>query len=102
MEMQLLTCGRALPSLTTWHIRIHQMFTMVVFRHNYSLCTHYERTSHTLASITLDRMALDGLLSARINFDRVKGLGSRGKCNGEICSWVIDFHVYSSDTTVER
>lgn len=78
------------------------MFPMMVFRHNYTLRTHYERASHTLARVTLDGMALDGLLSARINFDVVEGLGSRGKCNGEICSWVIDFHVYSCDTTVER
>lgn len=100
--MQLLACERALLSRATWHICIHQMFLMVVFGDNCSLCTHYEHASHKLGSITLDRMALDGLSSARIDFDRVEGLGSRGKCTSEICSWVIDFHVYSSDNTVER
>lgn len=64
--------------------------------------THYKRASHTLASITLDQVALGELLSVRINFDWMEGWGSRGKCNGEICSCVIDFHVYSSDTTVEH
>lgn len=84
----------------------HQMFSMVfcflfsLFFTNNCLCILYKHD--TIASTSLDGMALDGPMSVTINFDRVERRGSRGKCNGEICSWVIDFNVYSSDTTVER
>lgn len=53
------------------------MFPTMPLRRNYSLCMHYECTSHRLADILVDKMALNGLSSARINFDRVEGLGSR-------------------------
>lgn len=53
------------------------MFSRMLLWLNDFLCIYYECTPHRLANILLDEIVLNGLSSARINFDTVEGLGGK-------------------------
>lgn len=60
-------------SANTWHIHKRQMFPRILLWLNEFLCIYYECAPHKLATILLDEIVLNGLPSARINFDTVGG-----------------------------